>query len=69
MTLILKTIMQKQILRVISPILGGNFLTEKVVLKIKSNFNLNKPINFINIISDDNCISNTQFNIDVFENS
>ena len=49
--------------------LNFSFLTEKVILKIKPNFNLNKPINFVNIISDDNCISNTQFNIDVFENS
>ena len=49
--------------------LNFSFLTEKVVLKIKSNVNLNEPINFVNIISDDNCISNTQFNIDVFENS
>ena len=49
--------------------LNASFLTEKVVLKIKSNSSLNEPINFVNIISDDNCISNTQFNIDVFENS
>ena len=49
--------------------LNFSFLTEKVILKIKPNFNLNKPINFVNITSDDNCISNTQFNIDVFENS
>ncbi|MDB0020620.1 SufD family Fe-S cluster assembly protein [bacterium] len=49
--------------------LNFSFLTEKVVLKIKPNFNLDEPINFVNIISDDNCISNTQFNIHVFENS
>ena len=49
--------------------LNASFLTEKVVLKIKPNININEPINFVNIISDDNCISNTQFNIDVFENS
>ena len=49
--------------------LNVSFLTEKVVLKIKSNSSVNEPINFVNIISDDNCISNTQFNIDVFENS
>lgn len=49
--------------------LNASFLTEKVVLKIKSNSSVNGPINFVNIISDDNCISNTQFNIDVFENS
>ena len=49
--------------------LNFSFLTEKVVLKIKPNVNINEPINFVNIISDDNCISNTQFNIDVFENS
>ena len=49
--------------------LNFSFLTEKVILKIKPNFNLNKPINFVNIISDDNCISNTQINIDVLENS
>lgn len=49
--------------------LNFSFLTEKVVLKIKPNVNINDPINFVNIISDDNCISNTQFNIDVFENS
>ena len=49
--------------------LNFSFLTEKVVLKIKPNFNLTKLINFVNIISDDNCISNTQFNIDVCENS
>lgn len=49
--------------------LNASFLTEKVVLKIKSNSIVNEPINFVNIISDDNCISNTQFNIDVFENS
>lgn len=49
--------------------LNASFLTEKVVLKIKSNSSVNEPINFVNIISDDNCISNTQFNIDVFENS
>ena len=40
-----------------------------MILKIKPNVNINEPINFVNIISDDNCISNTQFNIDVFENS
>ena len=45
------------------------FLTEKVVLKIKPNVTINEPINFVNIISDDNCISNTQFNIDIYENS
>lgn len=49
--------------------LNASFLTEKVVLKIKPNSSINDPINFVNIISDDNCISNTQFNIDVFENS
>lgn len=49
--------------------LNASFLTEKVVLKIKPNISINDPINFVNIISDDNCISNTQFNIDVFENS
>lgn len=49
--------------------LNFSFLTEKVVLKIKPNFNLDEPINFINIISDNRCISNTQFNIDIFENS
>ena len=49
--------------------LNASFLTEKVVLKIKPNSSVNEPINFVNIISDDNCISNTQFNIDVFENS
>ena len=49
--------------------LNFSFLTEKVVLKIKPNFNLDEPINFVNIISDNRCISNTQFNIDVFENS
>ena len=49
--------------------LNFSFLTEKVVLKIKPNVNINKPINFVNIISDDNCISNTQFNIDIYENS
>jgi len=49
--------------------LNASFLTEKVVLKIKPNGSINEPINFVNIISDDNCISNTQFNIDVFENS
>jgi Fe-S cluster assembly protein SufD len=49
--------------------LNFSFLTEKVVLKIKPNFNLEEPINFVNIISDNRCISNTQFNIDVFENS
>ena len=49
--------------------LNASFLTEKVVLKIKPNGIINEPINFVNIISDDNCISNTQFNIDVFENS
>ena len=49
--------------------LNFTFLTEKVVLKIKPNFNLDEPINFINIISDNRCISNTQFNIDIFENS
>lgn len=49
--------------------LNASFLTEKVVLKIKSNSSVNEPINFVNIISDDNCISNTLFNIDVFENS
>ena len=49
--------------------LNASFLTEKVVLKIKPNSNIKEPINFVNIISDDNCISNTQFNIDVFENS
>ena len=49
--------------------LNFSFLTEKVILKINPNFNLDKPVNFINIISDDKCISNTQFNIDVFENS
>ena len=49
--------------------LNFSFLTEKVVLKIKPNVNINEPINFVNIISDDNCISNTQFNINVFENS
>ena len=49
--------------------LNASFLTEKVVLKIKPNSSINEPINFVNIISDDNCISNTQFNIDVFENS
>ncbi len=49
--------------------LNFSFLTEKVVLKIKPDVNINQPINFVNIISDDNCISNTQFNIDVFENS
>ena len=49
--------------------LNASFLTEKVVLKIKPNSIINEPINFVNIISDDNCISNTQFNIDVFENS
>ncbi len=49
--------------------LNASFLTEKVILKIKPNININEPINLVNIISDDNCISNTQFNIDVFENS
>jgi Fe-S cluster assembly protein SufD len=49
--------------------LNFSFLTEKVVLKIKPNVNINEPINFVNIISDDNCISNTQFNIDIYENS
>ena len=49
--------------------LNFSFLTQKVVLKIKPNVNITEPINFVNIISDDNCISNTQFNIDVFENS
>lgn len=49
--------------------LNASFLTEKVVLKIKPNSSINDPINFVNIISDDNCISNTQFNIDIFENS
>ena len=49
--------------------LNASFLTEKVVLKIKPNISINEPINFVNIISDDNCISNTQFNIDIFENS
>ncbi len=49
--------------------LNASFLTEKVVLKIKPNSSINEPISFVNIISDDNCISNTQFNIDVFENS
>ena len=49
--------------------LNASFLTDKVVLKIKPNGSINEPINFVNIISDDNCISNTQFNIDVFENS
>ena len=49
--------------------LNASFLTEKVVLKIKPNGSINEPINFVNIISNDNCISNTQFNIDVFENS
>ena len=49
--------------------LNFSFLTEKVVLKIKPNVNINEPINFVNIISDDNCISNTQFNIDVYESS
>lgn len=49
--------------------LNASFLTEKVVLKIKPNSSINEPINFVNIISDDNCISNTQFNIDVFEDS
>ncbi len=49
--------------------LNFTFLTEKVVLKIKPNFNLDEPINFVNIISDNRCISNTQFNIDIFENS
>ena len=49
--------------------LNASFLTEKVILKIKPNGSINEPINFVNIISDDNCISNTQFNIDVFENS
>ena len=49
--------------------LNASFLTEKVVLKIKPYASINEPINFVNIISDDNCISNTQFNIDVFENS
>ena len=49
--------------------LNFSFLTEKVVLKIKPNVYINEPINFVNIISDDNCISNTQFNIDIYENS
>ena len=49
--------------------LNFSFLSEKVVLKIKSNFNIDKPINFVNIISSDKCLSNTQFNIEVFENS
>ena len=49
--------------------LNFSFLTEKVVLKIKPNVTINEPINFVNIISDDNCISNTQFNIDIYENS
>ena len=49
--------------------LNFSFLTEKVVLKIKPNVNINEPINFVNIISDDNCISNTQFNIDIYESS
>ncbi|MFL2588608.1 MAG: Fe-S cluster assembly protein SufD [Parvicellaceae bacterium] len=49
--------------------LNFSFLTEKVVLRIKPNVNINEPINFVNIISDDNCISNTQFNIDIYENS
>ena len=49
--------------------LNFSFLSEKVVLKIKANFNLDKPINFVNIISSDKCLSNTQFNIEVFENS
>jgi Fe-S cluster assembly protein SufD len=49
--------------------LNFSFLTEKVVLKIKPNVNINEPINFVNIISNDNCICNTQFNINVFENS
>ena len=40
-----------------------------MVLKIKANFNIEKPINFVNIISSDKCLSNTQFNIEVFENS
>ena len=30
--------------------LNFSFLTEKVVLKIKPNFNLDEPINFVNII-------------------
>ena len=49
--------------------LNFSFLSEKVVLKIKANFNIEKPINFVNIISTDKCLSNTQFNIEVFENS
>ena len=49
--------------------LNFSFLSEKVVLKIKANFNIDKPINFVNIISSDKCLSNTQFNIEVFENS
>ena len=49
--------------------LNFSFLTEKVVLKIKPNVTINEPINFVNIISNDNCISNTQFNIDIYENS
>ena len=49
--------------------LNFSFLSEKVVLKIKANFNIEKPINFVNIISSDKCLSNTQFNIEVFENS
>ena len=49
--------------------LNLSFLSEKVVLKIKANFNTDNPINFVNIISSDKCLSNTQFNIEVFENS
>ena len=49
--------------------LNFSFLSEQVVLKIKANFNIDKPINFVNIISSDKCLSNTQFNIEVFENS
>ena len=49
--------------------LNSSFLTNSVLVNVNSNTKISKNLNFINMVSSDNCLSNTKFSIVINDNS
>ena len=49
--------------------LNSSFLTDSVMINVNSNTRISKNLNFINIVSSNNCLSNTKFSIVLSANS
>ena len=49
--------------------LNSSFLTDSVMINVNSNAKISKNLNFINIVSSSNCLSNTKFSIVLSANS